>query len=47
VPSYLDSHRRATAEQISGLQKYLIGTGLGNAIAPVKLPVKIGVFNHA
>ena len=43
--TYLDSHRRLTAEQIGSLKKYLVGTGLGSAIAPVKLPVKIGVFN--
>jgi hypothetical protein len=45
VRSYLDSHRRLTTEQIESLKKYLVGTGLGSAIAPVKLPVKIGVFN--
>lgn len=43
---YLHSHKRASTGQVAALQKFLIGTGQGYAIAPtVKLPVKVGVFD--
>lgn len=44
VAEYLHEHKSITAQQLAALQKYIIGTGQGQAIAPVKLPLSIGLF---